>query len=155
MKKILSAVLVLTLVVGGAMAQAKKEKLPPGPLDNKKFVVEITKDGKKKGEPVKDEFNFKKGAFTNKTLVDAGYTGQYAYEATFDSAAKPVTCAFTVEAKDEAGKNTYKWEGTVTYGDEVTVEGTAAILDKKGKQKESFTYSGSLKGGKKPAPAKK
>ena len=154
MKKILYALLALTIMAGGAMAQAKKEKIAPGPLDNKSFIVEITKDGKKKGEPIKDEFKFKKGTFANKMLTDAVYLKAAAYDATFDSTAKPMTCAFTVEAKDES-ENTFKWEGTITYGDEITIEGTAAILNKKGKQKESYTYTGTIKGAKKAAPAKK
>ena len=152
MKKILSLAIALTLVVNFAFAQKEKEKkITSGPLDNKTFVVDITKDGKKKAEPLKDEMKFKGGKLAIKMLTDMSYKSG-TYEGTVDSTSNPKTCAFTMEAKDDS-ENTFKWEGTVTYGETTTIEGTSAILNKKGKQKESYTFTGELKG--KKAPAKK
>ena len=150
MKKIVKLSLALVLIASVSFAQSKKPT--SGPLDKKTFTVDITIDGKKKAEPTKDELKFDKGKFNCKLFAEEGFIKPEVYEASYDSSAKPVTCSITVEAKDESGK-TFKWDGTITFGDEVAIEGTAAIIDKKGKQKKSWTYTGALKG--KKAPAKK
>lgn len=142
MKKIIYIAAGLAFMATTAFAQ-KKEKIPPGPLDKKTFAVELVKEGKKKGTPEKVDLKFASGKFNWTTMVQDGYKSS-AYEATFDSTAKPITCAFTSEALGEKDE-VYKWEGTITGDD---IEGTST-LSKKGKVKESYTFSGTIKG-KKP-----
>ncbi len=143
MKKIIGATLMLAFMASTVLAQ-KKEKVPPGPLDKKTYTIDLTKDGKKPGPAEKEELSFKMGKFSWKKMIADGYKAT-AYEATFDSTASPITCTFSVEATGDNKDLVYKWDGTITGDD---VEGTAAVL-KKGKQKESYTFTGTLKG-KKP-----
>jgi hypothetical protein len=142
MKKIIFIAAGLAFMATTAFAQ-KKEKIPPGPLDKKTFAVERTKDGKKKGTPEKEDLKFASGKFNWTTMVADGYKPA-AYEATYDSTANPITCAFTSEAQGDKDM-VFKWEGTITGDD---IEGTAT-LTKKGKVKESYAFSGTIKG-KKP-----
>jgi hypothetical protein len=142
MRKLIYIAAGLALMTNTAFAQ-KKEKIPPGPLDKKTFAVERTKDGKKKGTPEKEDLKFASGKFNWTTMIQDGYKPA-AYEATFDSTANPITCTFSAVAQGEKDVE-YKWEGTITGDD---IEGTAT-LTKKGKVKESYTFSGMTKG-KKP-----
>ncbi len=143
MKKIIFIAAGLAFVATTALAQ-KKEKIPPGPLDKKTFAVERVKDGKKKGTPEKEDLKFAAGKFSWSTMIQDGEYKPAAYEATYDSTANPITCAFTSEPQGDKDV-VYKWEGTITGDD---IEGTAT-LTKKGKVKESYTFSGMIKG-KKP-----
>jgi len=145
MKKTIQVAAALMLLVSAGFAQAKKEKVPPGPLDKKSYTIEITEDGKKKAEPEKDEIKFAAGKFQCTKLFQAEGYKATVYEATYDSSASPITISFTAEAEGEKDV-VFKWDGTIT---EDAIEGTAAIL-KKGKQKKSYTYSGNIKGKKQP-----
>ena len=139
MKKTIQLSIALSLMLSVAVAQSKKVV---GPLDKKVYACDITEEGKKKApEPVKDELKFTGGKFQCKLLLDEGYQATI-YEATIDSSTTPYTTSFTAEAKGEKEGDYFKWDGTIT---EEAVEGTAAIF-KKGKQKKSFVYSGTLKG---------
>lgn len=142
MKKVIQFCIALALVSGTAAAQ-KKEKVPPGPLDKKTYTCDVTEDGKKKPETVKDDLKFASGKFSCKMLMSEGFQAT-PYEAVFDSSASPITCTFTAEATGEK-ELVFKWEGTIT---EDGVEGTA-VLSKKGKTKKSYTFTGTQKG-KKP-----
>jgi hypothetical protein len=142
MKKLLYVAAALTLMVNVANAQ-KKEKVPPGPLDKKTYVVDFTADNKKNAVAVKQELKFAMGKFSWKTMIQDGYKAT-PYEATCDSTSSPASCTFSVEVPGDKDI-VYKWDGTITGDD---IEGTAAIV-KKGKQKSSYTFSGALKG-KKP-----
>lgn len=146
MKNALQLAAAIILLVNVTVAQSTK--VPPGPLDKKVFSVETTEENKKKAEPFKDDLKFDKGKFSCKKMNEEGFMKPSPYEATYDSSATPITCSFTVDAKDDSD-NTFKWDGTITFGDEISIEGTASIVNKKGKQKKSYTYSGALKG-KKP-----
>lgn len=141
MKKIAQVGITLALMVNVAFAQSKK--VPPGPLDKKTYTCDVTEDGKKKPETVKDDLKFSAGKFQCKSLLEEGFKPT-AYEATTDSSEKPYVTTFTVEAVGEK-ELMYKWDGTIT---EDNIEGTAT-LTKKGKQKAAYTFTGTLKG-KKP-----
>ncbi len=138
MKKLIQVGVALFLMIGTANAQAKKT--PPGPLDKKSYSVEITENGKKKPETVKDELKFASGKFQCKLFMEEGFKPT-AYEAVYDSSASPVTCTVTIEGQGEK-ELVFTWEATIT---DDTIEGTAT-LTKKGKQKAAWTYTGTLKG---------
>ena len=141
MKKTIITLLSLLLFVSFGNAQSKKKS---GKLDRKSYTCDVTPDGKKKAEPVKDELKFSGGTFQCKTLTDEGFKASE-YDATVDSSASPPSYSFTCNAKDDKD-DTYTWTGTVTGDD---IQGTGVLTNKKGKTKKSCTFSGTLKG-KKP-----
>lgn len=138
MKKLVQVGITLALMVNVAFAQSKK--VPPGPLDKKTYTCEVTEDGKKKPETVKDDLKFATGKFSCKLLLEEGFKAT-PYEASTDSTEKPYVTTFTVTAEGEK-EMVYTWEGTIT---EDGIEGTAT-LTKKGKTKKSYTYTGTQKG---------
>ena len=134
--KIVNVALAVVLCTGVAFGQAKK-----GPLDKKTYACEVTQDGKKKAEPVKDDLKFATGKFSCKMLTEEGYKAS-PYEAEADSTVTPPTYTFRCEAAGEKDES-FTWEGAIDG--EGNISGTATIT-KKGKTKKSFSYTGVLKG---------
>jgi hypothetical protein len=141
--------LVLAFSVTGLFAQAKKKVTP---LDGKVYIVEIIKEGKKKPETSEDPFKFTNGKFKSTQFYDWGLdagTFDCAYE---DSTADVKVVKFTAEMKDKGNGDIATFEGTVRND---SIQGTAAIKSKKGKLRDNYLFSGSVKQKKVPGGAKK
>jgi uncharacterized protein YxeA len=115
-----------------------------GPLDKKTFIIDITKEGKKKPmDP--DEIKFDAAKFKSKTFADWGFTKAMPYKITsIDSTTTPGVkiYSFTVETINDI-KEVMTWEGTIKGED---IDGTAELVSAKGEHKYSYTYTGKLKG---------
>jgi hypothetical protein len=136
-KKFVVASILLFPVLSIAQAPAK------GPLDKQKYVVEIIEEGKRKPlDP--DDLNFVAGKFKSNVFGDWGFTKASKYQiSTVDSVSKPNTKIYTWDSKlvnDIA--DTLVWSGIVT-GEEI--EGTIALINKKGVNKKNYTFSGKMK----------
>ena len=139
MKKYIIILLAASLPFA-VMAQAPKK----GPLDKKTFIIEMTKEGKKKPmDP--DELKFDAGKVKSKTFVDWGFTKAGEYKITFiDSTTTKDVKIYTWEAKCVNDiKEELNWQGTIT-GEEI--EGSAELIDAKGNSKYTYSYTGKLKG---------
>lgn len=105
--------------------------------------MEHQTDRKKKLEPFEDEITFRSNKLTAKHMrgADAGYfqPGEYVISD------KEVMLGEVIYLFEGINKNSkgmsLKWEGKV-FGDQI--EGTATV-SKKGKIKQEFTFTGSIK----------
>lgn len=140
MKRIIVTFLAMLVVVNFGYAQAKKKG---GKLDRRTFVVEMLIKGKKKADI--DEFKFINGTFQCKTMTDDEFRAG-PYDATVDSSTSPPTITYTCTVKNTKDDE-FTFTGTVKGDD---IEGTADLVDKKGKTKKSYTYTGYTKGKKQP-----
>jgi hypothetical protein len=146
----LALVSLIALFTTTAFAQAEKKK--KSPFDGRIYSITLNeeKEGKKKPDPIKEDFSFqpickaKSGTLSGEGFMQADYD----YEV--DSTTTPVSYKFTIEAKDD-NNTRFSWEGTLS-GD--NIEGTA-ILRKKGKIQHSYNFTGTWKNKKKPKPAPK
>lgn len=135
MKRITATLLALLCMISFSYAQRKK----PGKLDRKTYEVEMLIVGKKKATI--DEFKFVSGTFQCKLMTDDEFRAS-PYDATVDSSTSPPTITYTCTAKN-AKDDQFTFTGTVKGDD---IEGTADLVDKKGKAKKSYTYTGVTKG---------
>ncbi len=131
-------------------APEKKEKaakpIPDKLLVGKIFTIEITATGKKAGDPQNDEISFKADKFTSNLMKKESKFMPAAYIATNDpSNAAGAVINFESELKN-ADEESLKWTGTINGDD---IEGTAVLLNKKGKVKKEYSFTGSKKGLKK------
>ena len=137
MKKGIVLLIGLILMIGFANAQSKKGK--GRKLDKKTYVCDFLQSGGK--DAFQDELKFVNGQFLCGIMQDDGFRATE-YEATIDSAGGDApTITFTCSAKNDKGDE-YLWTGKVT-GDDMT--GTGCLVNKKGKTKKSYTFSGTLK----------
>jgi hypothetical protein len=137
----------LLLISSPVILTAQVPNNTKGPLDGKTFTVDTYKEGKKKPLDA-DELKFALGKFKSKYFADWGFTKASKYQIiSVDSTSGTKTYSWTAETTSDI-KETMTWSGTIT-GEEI--EGTSEIVNDKGKQTYSFTFSGKLKG----KPAKK
>lgn len=138
MLKKISTLLVIALpVITFAQIPAK------GPLDKQRFTAEILEEGKKKPlDP--DDLNFNAGKFKSVVFGDWGFTKAAKYEVSnIDSTSQQDIKIYTWNSKlvnDLA--DTLKWSGTIK-GEEI--EGTIALINKKGTTKRNYTFTGKMK----------
>lgn len=137
MKNLLCAILILAFPAV-YYGQAKKTA---GPLDGKIFVIDLFKEGKKKALD-SDEIKFTAGKFKSIYFADWGFTKASLYQvASADSSTANKVINWTTECVNDI-KETLTWTATIT-GEEI--EGTAILVDKKGKSRQNYTFTGKLK----------
>ncbi len=130
------------LLIGSSVILKAQAQNTKGPLDGRTYIVDVTKEGKKK--PLdSDELKFNLGKFKSKYFTDWGFTKASKYEITsVDSTSGTKVYSWTAEITSDI-KETMTWTGTITGED---VEGTSEIVNAKGETKYSFTFNGKLKG---------
>lgn len=133
----------LLLICSAAVLKAQTQANTKGPLDGKTFNVDIFKEGKKKPLDV-DELKFNLGKFKSKYFADWGFTKATKYQITeVDSTSgTDKKISWKTECTSDI-KETMTWTGTINGED---IDGTAEIVNDKGKQTYSFTFTGKLKG---------
>lgn len=140
-KALFISVLVTFLATHYSIAQSRaKDRI----LDKKQFTISLhLKDDKRETEPINDQLNFRSNkAWSNhlQSLSNGGFLrGDYAILSKEELLGEYVY-HFQIINKNAKGMS-LKWDGRY-FGDQV--EGTA-IISKKGKVKEEYTFSGSLK----------
>lgn len=116
-----------------------------GPLDGKKFIAEITENGKKKPwEP--DDLSFNAGKFKCPLFADQGWgfskPGKYAITGIDSTSTEGIKVySWVVDLVNEQEEK-LSWSGTVNAED---IEGTIEFVNKKGQTKKTFTFAGKLK----------
>ena len=137
-RKIISILLVAAPVVMFAQAPPKL------PLDGKKFVAEITEDGKKKPlDP--DDLTFNSGKFKSSLFADVGWDFNKAakYQITKDSTtADGIKIYSWVADLVNESEEKLSWSGYIKDED---IEGTIELVNKKGKTQKTYAFTGKLK----------
>jgi hypothetical protein len=114
-----------------------------GPLDKKTFIIEVTKEGKKKPmDP--DELKFDAGKTKAKFFAESwGFkAGEYKITAIDSSDATAKAYTWTAQSVSDI-KEVMNWEGTIKGED---IDGTAVLINEKGETKYNYTFTGKLKG---------
>ncbi|MFL5762904.1 MAG: hypothetical protein ACJ77K_03110 [Bacteroidia bacterium] len=144
--------LIALIALGTTSAFAQAEKKKKSPFDGRIYSITLNeeKEGKKKPDPIKEDFSFQPVCKAKSTTLSNEGFMQTDYDYEVDSTTTPVTYKFTIEAKDNDNTR-FSWEGTLS-GD--NIEGTA-ILRKKGKIQHSYNFTGTWKNKKKAKPAPK
>ena len=140
MKKIFLVPAVLAAIMAFSTQTFAQKKEKDKVLANKTYTVEITETSAKKPKTVNDEISFKSEKLNSKFMASEHHFQPGPYVVAVDSTSDPKTISFVSEAKNPDSA-TIKWEGT--SADE-TIEGTATITTKKGKETQ-YSFTGSLK----------
>ena len=137
LKKITSLFIIALPAIVYAQVPAK------GPLDKQRFTAEILEEGKKKPlDP--DDLNFTAGKFKSVIFGDWGFTKAGKYEiSSIDSSSQQNLKIYNWHAKlvnDLA--DTLNWVGVIKGDD---IEGSIALINKKGTTKRTYTFTGKMK----------